>query len=55
MPIRELMTSPSEKSSWRTSRLLDPLSDPRFCFSNNGVILGALAADYARTGSDDQI
>jgi len=29
---------------------LDPLSDPRFCFSNNGVILGAVAADYARTG-----
>ena len=24
-PIRGLMTSPSEKSPWRTSRLLDPL------------------------------
>ena len=29
---------------------LDPLSDRRLCFSNNGVILGAVTADYARLG-----
>jgi hypothetical protein len=72
MPIRELMTSPSEKSRGGTDEA-GPIERPQAtfsveltihmasgitwgfrhrasCFSNHGVILGAVAADYARTG-----